>query len=261
MRLVLLGDPVVHSRSPVIHRAALAATGLSGSYEARRVGRRGLLGAFADLKEGRIDGANITMPHKSAAAAAADLSDGMVAATGAANTLRRSGSPDGAIVEATNTDVVGLTVAAEAAGIPREAPVLVLGAGGAAAAAMVAFGDRPAGLSARRPEAAGEMALRTGAPVPFCLWGEAVEGAVVINATPLGMHGESLPGDLLEMAAGLVDMAYGDRATPAMRRAHDLGIPAADGLDVLVAQAAASFFWWTDIPAPVNVMQRAARGG
>ena len=261
MRLVLLGDPVTHSRSPAIHRAALAAVGLSGSYEVRRVGHRGLLDAVADLREGRIDGANITMPHKPAAAAAADLTDGLVDATGAANTLRRGGSPGAPMVEATNTDVAGLTAAADAAGIPRDAPVLVLGSGGAAAAAMLAFGDRPASLSARRSEAAGELALRTGSPVPFIRWGEAVDGAVVVNATPLGMYGESLPGDLLEAAAGLIDMAYGDRANPAIRRARYLGIPAADGLDVLVAQAAISFSWWTDVPAPLDVMRRAAGGG
>ncbi len=261
MRLVLLGDPVAHSRSPAIQRAALAAAGLSGSYEARRVSHRGLLDAVADLKEGRIDGANITMPHKSAAAAAADLADGVVAATGAANTLRRGWSPDGPNVEATNNDVAGLTAAADAAGIPREAPVLVLGAGGAAAAAVVAFGERSVSLSARRPGAVGELALRTGAPVPSCRWGEAVDGAVVINATPLGMYGESLPEDLLEVAAGLIDMAYGDRVTPAVQKARDLGIPAADGLHVLVAQAAASFFWWTGVPAPLNVMLQAAGGG
>ena len=75
------------------------------------------------------------------------------------------------------------------------------------------------------------------------------------------MFGESLPENLLEVAAGLIDMAYGDRATPAMQRAQDLGFPAADGLDVLVAQAAASFFWWTGVPAPLNVMIQAARGG
>lgn len=261
MRLVLLGDPVAHSRSPAIHQAALAATGLSGSYEVRRVSHRGLPDAVADLREGRIDGANITMPHKAAAAVAADLTDGLVDATGAANTLRRGGGPDAPIVEATNTDVAGLTAAADAAGLPREAPVLVLGSGGAAAAAMLAFGDRPVILSARRPEAAGELALRMGAPVPSCRWGEAVDGVVVVNATPLGMCGESLPGNLLETAAGLIDLAYGGRATPAMQRARHLGIPAAGGLDVLVAQAAISFFWWTGVPAPIDVMRRAAGCG
>jgi len=110
-------------------------------------------------------------------------------------------------------------------------------------------------------EAAAEMALRMGAPVPSCRWGEAVEGAVVVNATPLGMHGEPLPGYLLEAAAGLIDLAYGDRVTPAMQEARHLGIPAAGGLEVLVAQAAVSFSWWTGVPAPIDVMRRAAGGG
>jgi len=260
VRLVLLGDPVAHSCSPAIHHAALAAVGVSGSYEARRVGLSGLLAAVDDLREGGIDGINVTMPHKAAAAAAADLADQLVTATGAANTLRRRGLPDGPIVEATNTDVGGIAAAADAGGIPPDAPVLVLGAGGAAAAAVAAFRDYLAGVSTRRSGGAAALGLQTGVAAPPVPWGDAVEGVVVVNATPLGMHGETLPVGILDAAAGLIDLPYGDGSTPAMRRAHLLGIPAVDGLDVLVAQAAIAFTWWTGIPAPLDVMSTAARG-
>jgi len=248
VRLVVLGDPVVHSRSPAIHTAALAAFGIDGSYRARRVDEHGLLAALGEMREGRLDGANVTMPHKAAAAAAADIVDGLVAATGAANTLRRSASLAGTI-EATNTDVAGLCSVAVTAGMPAGAPILLLGGGGAASAARVAFGDRELRISVRTDTG-------TSATVP---WGEGWPGAVLVNATPVGMNGEALPPGAMAGAVGLIDMAYGSGPTPACGDAVRRGIPVADGLDVLVAQAAESFTWWTGLEAPRDIMLGAAR--
>lgn len=255
MRLALLGDPVEHSRSPAIHAAALAAAGIAGSYEARRVDRAGLAAALDEMRRGALDGANVTMPHKAAAAADADHADALVAATGAANTLRgRAGR-----VEATNTDVEGVVAAAAAAGIDPAAPVLVLGAGGAAAAVLAAFGIRVAGVASRRPAAAAALAARMGSAAAPHPWGAPLPGAVVVNATPLGMDGEALPPGLLEASAGLVDLAYGRHPTPAAAEAGERNLPCADGIEVLVAQAAASFTWWTGLPAPRAAMTAAAR--
>jgi len=249
VRLVVLGDPVAHSRSPAIHTAAFAATGIDGTYLARRVGSGGLKLALDEIRDGRLDGANITMPHKAAAATAAEITDDVVTITGAANTLRASESRPG-MIEATNTDVGGLRNAADAAGIPPGAPVLVLGGGGAAAAASVAFGGRRLVVSTR------SGAVRPAAMLP---WGTGWPGAVVVNATPLGMGGESLPEGVLKEATGFIDMAYGDDPTPAFLQAVQMGIPAADGLDVLVSQAAESFTWWTGLAAPLDAMAFAAR--
>ena len=249
MRLVVLGDPVAHSRSPAIHTAAFAATGIEGTYLARRVDSDGLMSALEEIRAGRLDGANITMPHKAAAAAAAEISDDVVAITGAANTLRSSATRPG-MIEATNTDVGGLRNAANVAGMPSGAPVLVLGGGGAAAAASAAFGERRVVVSTRSGAVGSAATLA---------WGTGWPGAVVVNATPLGMGGESLPDGLLQDAAGFIDMAYGDDPTPAFRQAVDMGIPAIDGLDVLVSQAAESFSWWTGLDAPLDVMAIAAR--
>ena len=251
MRLALFGDPVAHSRSPAIQAAALDAVGIDGNYRARRVDGEGLLAGLAEMREGLLDGANVTMPHKAAAAAAADMIDDVVALTGAANTLRASAARAGAI-EATNTDVGGLRHAADAAGIPSGGPVLVLGGGGAAAAARVAFSDGDVRHSVRS-DAVGSLSW-----VP---WGTGWPGAVVVNATPLGMRGESLPRGVVEVAGGLIDMAYGDHPTPAFEEAVRIGIPAVDGMDVLVAQAAASFTWWTGLDAPLAAMRAAARSG
>ena len=90
-------------------------------------------------------------------------------------------------------------------------------------------------------------------------WETAVVEAVVINATPLGMHGEALAAPILRLASAVVDMAYGDEATPAVLEARELGLPVADGIDVLVAQAADAFRLWTRMEPPVDVMTAAAR--
>jgi len=82
---------------------------------------------------------------------------------------------------------------------------------------------------------------------------------VVVNATPLGMQGEELPPGVIEAAGGLIDLPYGTEPTPAVALARRRGLPVADGLDLLVAQAALSFELWAGGPAPLAVMEAAAR--
>jgi shikimate dehydrogenase len=254
VRLVLLGDPVAHSRSPAIFRAALAAAGIAGTYSACRADAAAVRAACSEMREGRLDGANVTMPHKRVAAAAADTRAPSVVSTGAANTLvARSGS-----VEAHNTDVDGVAAAWGGAGFPDAAPVLILGAGGAAAAAVVALAEREPLVAARRPEGVRALSATTGLPVRAHEWGAPLPGAVVVNATPLGMAGEGLPAGVVEGAAGLLDMVYGDVPTPAILIARAARIPAVDGLGMLVAQAARSFELWTGRPAPRGIMAAAA---
>lgn len=254
MRLVLLGDPVGHSRSPAIHQAALAAAGIEGRYEALRVNSAGVYRACAEIRAGALDGANVTMPHKRTAAAAADRLAPEAARCGAVNTL----VPEGGEVAGHNTDVGGLLLARDWGGIPSGAPVLILGAGGAAAAALVAFAGSDLFLSTRRAGAGRALGAALGVPAGETPWGRPVPGAILVNATPLGMLGEALPACLVEEAAGLIDMPYGAEPTPAMTAARRLGLPAADGLDLLVAQAALSFRLWTGVEADMSSMRRAA---
>lgn len=254
MRLVLLGDPVAHSRSPAMQQAALDALGISGSYQARRVDAAGMRAAVAEIRSGGLDGANVTMPHKRLAA---ELADHVSAEAGRARSVNTLVGEGGAVA-GYSTDVDGFRAAWKSAGMPERGPVLVLGAGGAAAAALVALEDRASiYLQARRPQAARELleALDCAAtPVP---WGEMLPGAVVVNATPLGMHGEPLPAGVMEGGAGLFDMAYGAGVTPAVAEARRRLLPVVDGLDMLLAQAAASFTLWTGRAAPVEAMRRA----
>lgn len=254
MRLVLLGDPVAHSRSPAIHEAAMAACGIEGRYTVRRVDEEGLYRAVAEIRSGALDGGNVTMPCKGIAAAACDELSSEAAACRSVNTLvRRNGA-----VMGFSTDVSGVRDVFERIAPDRSAPVLVLGSGGAAAAALVALADRRVWIAARRHDAAVRLADSVGSGEPYP-WGRPLVEAVVVNATPLGMRGESLPDGVVEASGALLDMPYGPEATPATATAHRLGIPAADGVDLLVAQAAGSFRLWTGVDAPLSAMHAAAR--
>ncbi|HHC08579.1 MAG TPA: shikimate dehydrogenase [Actinobacteria bacterium] len=256
LRLVLLGDPVEHSLSPVLHEAALAATGLVGTYTTRRVDEAGLRLAVEELRHGRLTGANVTMPHKVLAFELAERPTARALRIGAVNTLwRREGA-----VWADNTDVDGVLGAFAEAGLPEAAPILVLGGGGAAAAALVALADRQLHVATRRPEAARRLLDRLRVEGRVVEWGRPVPGAVVVNATPIGMRGEDgLPRGVLAEAAGLLDMAYGAGRTPAATRLLDAGVPVAEGPTMLVHQAAAAFERWTGREAPLAAMQRALR--
>ena len=253
MKLILLGDPVEHSRSPAIQNAALAVAGIEGMYEARRVDAGEMVLAVDEIRYGRLDGANVTMPHKQLAFELADRVSGAALRTGAVNTFARI---DGE-VWGFNTDVDGIRAVWEAVGFPDHAPVLILGTGGAAAGAVVAVAERTVALSGRRTEAADDLLARTRVEGTVVPWGSAVDGAVVINATPLGMNGESLPDETLAGASGLFDLTYGPHESPSVAEARALGMPVAEGRDMLIAQAAASFEIWTDVPAPIDVMRSA----
>ena len=140
-------------------------------------------------------------------------------------------------------------------------PILVLGAGGAAAAVVTVIEGRSIFLSARRGHAARELAGRAGRTVTVLPFGEAVPGAIVVNATPIGMNGESLPASLVEGASGLVDLAYGPVDPPSTVRGRVLGLPVVDGVEFLALQAGESLTWWTGLAAPLDVMLAAAKNG
>ncbi|MDH3539909.1 MAG: shikimate dehydrogenase [Acidimicrobiia bacterium] len=250
LHLALLGDPVAHSFSPRLHAAALAAAGIRGSYEARRVDVAGMESAVEEIRTGHLHGANVTMPHKRVAARLADSLEADAARAGSVNTLLiRAG-----VVAGASTDVEGIR---RAWGRLPEGPVLILGAGGAAAAALLALEGRPLSVSARRPDAARALVARSGVEATVSEWGKPVDGAVVVNATALGMQGERLPESLLASAAGLFDMPYGKGQTPAVVTAVAHGLPVVDGVEMLISQAALSFELWTGV-SPSPAAMRAA---
>jgi|FLYL01.1.fsa_nt_gi shikimate dehydrogenase len=255
IRLLLLGDPVEHSLSPVMHNTALAACGLQGVYQAKRVDESGMRIAAEAVRSGEVRGANITMPHKRLAYLLADRTD---PEAGRARSVNTWVSDDGALV-GYSTDIGGIRRVWVDRGLPDDEPVLVLGSGGAAAAALVALAGRPVWVSARRGEAADRLVGELGVEAGQVAWGTGVAGAVVVNCTPLGMRGETLPPRVLETASGLFDMAYGPQETPAVAYARSRGIPFADGVHLLAAQAEESFRIWTGVTPPRGVMEQAAR--
>jgi shikimate dehydrogenase len=255
LRFAVLGDPIDHSRSPAIHTAALDHLGLPGTYVAIRAGSAELRSSVEQLREGSFDGFNITMPLKQEAAELAESLTTEAERSGSVNTLRARNH----VIEGHSSDVIAT---ATALGDPRfdpRVPVLVLGAGGAAAALLSGATTREIYLAARNVDRAHALVERIGIDAGVIPFGAGVAGALVINATPLGMGGENLPEEVLGVASGIIDLAYGQEETPAVALAASRGLPIMDGIEFLVLQAAASFEWWLGRPAPIEVMVTAAR--
>lgn len=257
-RLAVLGDPVAHSLSPPMHNAALAALGLEGLYSRRRVDTEGMAEAASEMRRGALHGANITMPHKGAAADLADRLSSDARRAGSVNTWTQEGDER---IAGHSTDVEAIRRVWSEAGLPTDCPVLLVGAGGAAAAAAVALEDLALWCSARRPEAVESLRRRVDVDIRPLRWGESLPGAALVNATPLGMRGGELPETLLEVSTGLLDMAYRSDGTEtaAIRRTRERRLPQADGLAMLISQAEASFELWTGHRPPEGVMEGAVR--
>lgn len=252
----LLGHPVAHSVSPQIHAAAFTAAGVDATYLAFDVAPVDLAAAVAGLRALGALGANVTVPHKLAARGLADRRTPECEAVGAANTLYWEGGD----LVADNTDATGLEdVLRDDLELEPGTPALVFGAGGAARAAAVALGRLRAAVAvrARDPGAAADveaLARRCGGQPPGLM------PRLVVNATPLGLHGESLPGDLMALGPeqAALDLVYAAEPTPFLAAAAAGGARAVDGLPMLVAQAARSFTCWTGLPPPVGAMRAAA---
>jgi len=255
VKFVVVGDPVEHSRSPAIHNAAFASLDIDAEFGFMHVPADGFSDVERLLRSGNLDGVSVTMPHKHNAYEVADELSESALRSGAVNALTVR---DGAI-HGHNTDVAGVRHALEEVGHVAGTPVLVLGNGGAAAAALLAVEGDQISVSGRDPQGAQELIDRVEVLAGVVPWGTATQSATVINATPLGMHGESLPDGVVERAGALIDMTYGSRRPPAVTDAFAIGIPVADGLTMLVGQAAEAFEIFTGRTASLFVMDQAAR--
>jgi shikimate dehydrogenase len=266
-RLGVLGWPVAHSRSPAIHNAALAALGMSGwHYQLLPVPPELFTETTLALGAAGFVGANVTIPHKQAALELADEASPAASAIGAANTL--SFAPEGTIT-AENTDAPGLITALGES--PRGLSVLVLGAGGSARAAAWALreaGAREVSVWNRTPE----RALTLASDLGLRALSEPEPADLLINCTSVGLRaaGNGAAGEQLAQLGlspermgdypHVVDLVYGaGAATPLLRSAAEHGARTVDGLEVLLAQGAASFELWTGRPAPLEAMRAALR--
>jgi shikimate dehydrogenase len=255
MRYGIVGDPVSHSRSPAIHTAGFRIRDIDARFDFIPTPIDDFESVEATLRSGDLAGVSVTMPHKTHAYEAVDVRTALADRTHAVNTIT---AEDG-VLSGTNTDVAGVRFAVTAADA-ASGPALVLGAGGAAAAALVALDGRRMFVSARDQHAAGAVIVRTSVDGVVVPWGEGVAGAAVVNATPIGMHGEDLPFGVLAVASAVIDMAYGPNETPAVAYAAAQGLGHADGIDMLVGQALEAFTLFTGAEAPIEAFYEAARG-
>jgi len=262
----LIGDPVAHSSSPTIQNAAMQAMELDGVYVALRAGLEEMVGFVQGLARSG-GGGNITLPHKEKAATVVDVRSPAVKRTGACNTFWLE---DGK-VHGDNTDVEGFSRALEEflGGPPDGFKVLVLGAGGAARACLVALMDsgvEEVHILNRTRDRARVVARRIGGARVRVLDDprETDDQAfdLVVNATRLGLDPDDpLPLDLqrLSRAGALMDLVYLPHLTPFVETARELGIRATDGMEMLVHQGAASFQrWWGQEPS-LEVMRASLR--
>jgi shikimate dehydrogenase len=265
-RAAVLGSPVAHSLSPVIHRAGYEAAGLAGwSYDAIECQEGELARLVAGLGP-EWAGLSLTMPLKEVALAVADRVALLPEALGAANTLVRE--PDGRW-RADNTDAPGMM---EAVGpVHRPATVVVLGAGGTARAALGAAARLGAGrvtVVARRAEAIARLepvAARLGIAVVPHRWSAAAEvigpADLVISTVPRGVA-DPLSGQVVwRPDTVLLDALYDPWPTPLAAAAAAAGCRVVSGLDLLLAQAVGQFQLFTGVPAPVEAMHAALMGG
>lgn len=273
-RYVLIGHPLDFSLSPALHRAAYRTLGLDAEYELLPIAPIDLASTLSALRRGDWAGANVTVPHKQAALAAADEASPLADGIGAANTLVRL--PDGSL-RAENTDVAGFAESLAALGWAEGGGrrALVLGAGGgarAAACALLQAGYRVS-VAARSSGAAALLAgslhrhLR-GADLSTLPWRDAELAAAVqtarllVQATPLGSSDRPEDPlahlDLGGSVEALIDLVAWPPESALVERVRSEGRAAMGGLTMLVGQAAAAIALWTGREAPRAAMMAAA---
>ncbi len=267
----VMGDPIAHSLSPVMQNAALQATAIDAVYVPFHVTAADLEAAIDAIRRLDLVGVNLTIPHKETALPLVDLVEDSARLGGSINTIvNRSGRLTGY-----NTDGPGLLQALqqEFGWEARGQRVLLLGAGGACRAAVVALGRAGAdwiGIANRTGERAAQLTatfepLLAGTTfAPFRLDAGLPQRLprkvdLLINTTSVGLQQESfdLPVEEAVRAGGAVyDMVYGRQPTALVQRATRLGLQATDGLSMLAAQGELAFRLWFEQAPPAGLMKR-----
>ena len=250
----VIGSPINHSRSPVLHGYWLRKYGIRGHYIPMDVAQSDLEEVLRALPKAGFVGVNVTIPHKEKVLAIADLVTDRAALIGAANTLifRKDGK-----LHADNTDGYGFVENLRQGAPnwqPQSGPAAVIGGGGAARAVIASLlevGVPEIRLSNRTRARANALREEFGAKIAVYEWvqaGNMLEGAAtVVNASSLGMVGKPefrIPLDALSPDAVVTDLVYTPLETTFLRRAADIGATTVDGLGMLLHQAAPGFERW-----------------
>ena len=252
-RCFVIGHPIGHSRSPLIHGGWIAEHGLAGSYERIDIAPVDLPAFVARVRSGEFTGGNVTVPHKEAVMSLLDHVGEAARAIGAVNTLWREGDT----LCGDNTDSSGFLAHLDAS-VPdwdkRTNTALVIGAGGAARA--ICHGLKARGLAQivlvnRNPARAQELMAAFGAPLEARSWTELPalvgEAGLIVNTTSLGMTGQPpLDLDLARLRPGTIvdDIVYVPLKTALLDEAQRRGGIPVDGLGMLLHQAAPGFARW-----------------
>jgi shikimate dehydrogenase len=263
----VMGDPVMHSRSPKLHNYWLAHYGLTGSYVPLAITKARLAAALRALAPLGFAGCNLTIPHKQAALDLVDRLDPLARRIGAVNCVvaGRDGSLAGY-----NHDAFGYIESVREAQPDWRAdkgPIVVIGAGGGARAVLAGLldqGAREIRLVNRTFAHAKELEVEWGQPIAAVEWkrrGEALAGAaMLVNTTSQGMVGEGsldLPLDGLPASALVSDIVYIPRETPLLAAARKRGNPTVNGLGMLLHQARPAFHNWFGILPEITPELRA----
>ncbi len=264
-RACVIGWPIEHSRSPLIQGYWLKEYGIEGSYTKQAVKPEDVAAFLGSLAEQGFAGCNVTVPHKEVAFAAAAERDASAVAVKAANTLWL----EGGTLWAANTDTYGYMTHLTSSAPQwknRDAPVSILGAGGAARAIVYGFlqaGVTQVRLFNRSRDRAELLAKDFGARVKVCDWdqreAQSLDASVIVNTTALGLKGQ---GDLGIDFAGfhpecvVSDIVYVPLETGFLREARLKGLATVDGLGMLLHQAVPGFERWFGVRPEVTAELR-----
>lgn len=261
---ILIGHPIGHSLSPIIHNAAYAALGIEWHYGLMDVLEHDLDAVLAGIDGQRVVGANVTIPYKQAVFERVDERSPTAEAVGAVNTVfRRAGRLVGE-----NTDVAGfLSPLLDVRSDWTRARAVILGAGGAARAVAHAL-TRELGLAQVMVSARREATARAIPDVTVVPWDKreaaCLEADLVVNTTPVGMasnqHASPLRDTyIFRSGQTLYDLIYAPETTRLMASAAAAGAHVIGGLPMLVGQAAAAFQIWTGKEMPIDAVKKALR--
>lgn len=257
----VIGWPIEHSRSPLIHGHWLKKYAIDGSYTKEAVKPEDVAAFLVSLSERGLQGCNVTVPHKEAAFAAAMFKDASAIAVGAANTLWLEGGK----LACANTDTYGFMEHLQRSAPDwqkRDSVVSILGAGGAARA--IVYGFLRAGVASvqvfnRSLERAQVLAGHFGPKVKAFDWSmrndKSHHSSVIVNTTTLGMKGQGDPEiDFSQFKAGSVaaDIVYVPLETAFLKSARAHGLTAVDGLGMLLHQAVPGFEKWFGVRPEVT---------
>ena len=258
----VIGHPIRHSLSPVLHNAAFAALELDWAFVAFDVAPGQGGAAVEGMRALGIEGLSVTMPHKADAAAAVDELAPHAVTLGSVNTVVRRGNT----LVGENTDGAGFINALrlDEGFDPAGRKCVVFGAGGAARAVVLALADAGASeviVVNRTPDRAAVAAALAPAVARVGVEADAASADLVVNATPVGMTGDAgvpLDASLLHGGQLVVDLVYIPAVTPLVSAARERGATAVNGLGMLIHQAALAIQHWTGLDAPLEAMSAAA---